>query len=209
MRPLTSDLLLRAYAMGIFPMARSRHDPRLYWIDPDQRGILPLDDFHVPQSLRKTLKKEIFEIRCDTAFAAVMEGCGTSTPDRPDTWINDEIVRLFVELHRLGMAHSVETWRDGRLVGGLYGLSLGGAFFGESMFSRETDASKVALVHLVARLRQGRYLLLDTQFVTDHLARFGALEIQRQDYLHRLNQALPIPAAFLRGPVDWRLACSE
>lgn len=204
MRPLTSELLLRAYAMGIFPMARSRHDSRLYWIDPDQRGILPLAEFHVPRSLRKALKRQDFEIRCDTAFEQVMEGCGTSTPDRPDTWINDEIVRLFVELNRVGMAHSVETWRDGRLVGGLYGLSLGGAFFGESMFSRETDASKVALVHLVARLKHGKYLLLDTQFVTEHLARFGAVEIPRHDYLLRLNQALEVPAVFPRGPVDWQ-----
>ncbi|HSV29123.1 MAG TPA: leucyl/phenylalanyl-tRNA--protein transferase [Candidatus Omnitrophota bacterium] len=206
MRPLTSDLLLRAYAMGIFPMARSRHDPRLYWIDPDQRGILPLSEFHIPKSLKKVLKKAPFEIRCDTAYEEVMQGCGESTRDRPDTWINDEIVRLFVELHHLGMAHSVETWRDGRLVGGLYGLALGGAFFGESMFSRETDASKVALVHLVARLKKGGFQLLDTQFVTEHLARFGALEIQRHDYLKRLNRAIELPALFERGPVDWELA---
>lgn len=206
MRPLTSDLLLRAYAMGIFPMARSRHDPRLYWIDPDQRGILPLAAFHVPRSLRKALKKGVFEIRCDTAFEDVMQGCGEPTSDRPDTWINDEIVRLFVELHKLGMAHSVETWRDGRLVGGLYGLALGAAFFGESMFSRQTDASKVALVHLVARLKKGGYQLLDTQFVTEHLARFGAVEIPRHDYLKKLNRAVEVPAAFHRGPLDWELA---
>lgn len=206
MRPLTSDLLLRAYAMGIFPMARSRHDPRLYWIDPDQRGILPLDAFHVPRSLRKVLRREVFEIRCDTAFEAVMEGCSEATQDRPDTWINDEIVALFVELHHLGMAHSVETCLDGELVGGLYGLSLGGAFFGESMFSRVTDASKIAMVHLVARLKTAGYTLLDTQFVTEHLARFGAIEIARADYLRRLNQATEIPAVFPRGEVPWERA---
>ncbi|MDA8231684.1 MAG: leucyl/phenylalanyl-tRNA--protein transferase [Magnetospirillum sp.] len=203
MRPLTSDLLLRAYAMGIFPMARSRHDPRLYWIDPDQRGILPLDEFHVPRSLRKTLKRDTFEVRCDTAFEEVMHGCAEPTADRPDTWINDEIVRLFVELHRLGLAHSVETWAGGRLVGGLYGLGLGAAFFGESMFSRATDASKAALVHLVARLIRGGYQLLDTQFVTEHLTRFGAVEIPREDYLCRLTRALDTPAVFYRGEVDW------
>jgi leucyl/phenylalanyl-tRNA---protein transferase len=205
-RPLTSDLLLRAYAMGIFPMARSRHDPRLYWIDPDQRGVLPLDTFHVPKSLTKVLKRGDFEVRVDTAFEAVMEGCAEATGDRPDTWINDEIVRLFVELHRLGMAHSVETWVDGRLVGGLYGLALGAAFFGESMFSRVTDASKVALVHLVARLKTAGYLLLDTQFVTEHLSRFGAVEIPRQEYLKLLNRAVEHPMPFPRGEVDWRRA---
>jgi len=209
MRPLTSDLLLRAYAMGIFPMARSRSDSRLYWIDPDQRGILPLGDFHVPRSLRKTLKRGIFEMRVDSAFEAVMEGCAQSTSGRQDTWINDEIVRLFVELHHLGMAHSVETWRDGRLVGGLYGLSLGAAFFGESMFSRETDASKVALVDLVARLKRAGYMLLDTQFVTEHLARFGATEIPRHQYLKLLSSAVELPAVFPRGPVNWTEALCE
>lgn len=203
MRPLTSDLLLRAYAMGIFPMARSREDPRLYWIDPDLRGILPLETFHVPRSLRKTLRRGLFEIRLDSAFEAVMQGCAETGAARPDTWINEEIVRLFVELHRLGLAHSVETWLDGQLVGGLYGLGLGAAFFGESMFSRATDASKVALVHLVARLKRGGFQLLDTQFVTDHLARFGATEIPRHDYLRRLAQALDLPVAFYRGPVAW------
>jgi leucyl/phenylalanyl-tRNA---protein transferase len=188
-------------------MARSRHDPRLYWIDPDQRGVLPLDAFHVPKSLRKVLRKGIFQVRCDTAFEAVMRGCAESGPSRPDTWINEEIVRLFAELFKLGIAHSVETWREGKLMGGLYGLSLGAAFFGESMFSRETDASKVALVHLVARLRHGGYQLLDTQFVTDHLQRFGALEIPRQDYLARLSQAVDLPAAFARElEVPWELA---
>lgn len=209
MRPLTSDLLLRAYAMGIFPMARSRADQRLYWIDPDQRGILPLDAFHLPRSLRKTLRRGVFDIRVDTAFEQVMQNCAEATGDRPDTWINEEIVRLFVELHHLGMAHSVETWRDGRLVGGLYGLSLGSAFFGESMFSRETDASKVALVDLVARLKRAGYRLLDTQFVTDHLSRFGAQEIPRHQYLKLLAAAVDVPSAFPRGPVHWEEALTE
>lgn len=209
MRPLTSDLLLRAYAMGIFPMARSRGDQRLYWIDPDQRGILPLEDFHIPRSLRKTLKRGLFELRVDNAFEAVMAGCAEATTGRPDTWINQEIIRLFVELHHLGIAHSVETWRDGKLVGGLYGLSLGSAFFGESMFSRETDASKVALVDLVARLKRGGYILLDTQFVTEHLSRFGATEIPRHQYLKLLGSAVDMPAAFPRAPVDWACALVE
>lgn len=209
MRPLTSDLLLRAYAMGIFPMARSRADSRLYWIDPDQRGILPLDSFHIPRSLKKTLNRGSFELRVDTAFEAVMQGCAQPTDGRPDTWINEEIVRLFVELHHLGMAHSVETWRGDALVGGLYGLSLGAAFFGESMFSRDTDASKVALVDLVARLKRGGYQLLDTQFVTEHLSRFGALEIPRHHYLKLLGNAVELPAAFPRGPMNWRDALVE
>ncbi|TAN78141.1 MAG: leucyl/phenylalanyl-tRNA--protein transferase [Magnetospirillum sp.] len=209
MGPLTSDLLLRAYAMGVFPMARSRDDPRLYWIDPERRGILPLETFHVSKRLRKTLRRGGFKVRCDTAFEAVMRACGEATDDRPDSWINEEIVRLFVELSRLGLAHSVETWRDGRLVGGLYGLGLGAAFFGESMFSRETDASKVALVHLVARLKLGGFHLLDTQFVTAHLQQFGAIEIPRSDYQERLSAAIDQPAWFDRGPgVDWEAALS-
>ncbi len=206
MRPLTSDLLLRAYAMGIFPMARSRDDPRLYWIDPEQRGILPLEAFHVPRSLVKTLRRAPFEIRLDTAFEAVMRGCAEPGPARPDSWINDEIIALFVDLSRLGIAHSVEAWQDGALVGGLYGLGLGAAFFGESMFSRVADASKVALVHLVARLKVSGYQLLDTQFVTAHLARFGAVEIPRADYLRRLARALDVPAMLDRGEVAWQEA---
>lgn len=207
MRPLTSDLLLRAYASGIFPMARSRDENRLYWIDPERRGILPLDAFHIPRSLRKTLRNEAFEIRCDTAFEAVMRACGEATADRPDTWINDQIVRLFVELFELGLAHSVEVWQDGELAGGLYGLALGGAFFGESMFSRRTDASKVALVHLVARLRHGGFRLLDTQFVTDHLKQFGTREIPRAEYQERLADALDERAWFNRDSViPWELA---
>jgi leucyl/phenylalanyl-tRNA--protein transferase len=207
MRPLTSDMLLRAYASGIFPMARNRDESRLYWIDPEQRGILPLDAFHVPKTLRKTLRSGRFEIRCDTAFEAVIRACGEATADRPETWINDQIIGLFVELFHLGLAHSVEAWQDGELVGGLYGLSLGGAFFGESMFSRRTDASKVVLVHLVARLRQGGFRLLDTQFVTDHLKQFGAQEIPRAEYHRRLGDALDEPARFEpNGQIPWELA---
>ncbi|ARJ65752.1 leucyl/phenylalanyl-tRNA--protein transferase [Magnetospirillum sp. ME-1] len=207
MRPLTSDLLLRAYASGIFPMARSRDENRLYWIDPEQRGILPLDAFHIPRSLRRTLRSGRFEFCCDTAFETVVRACGEPTPDRPETWINEEIVRLFVELFGLGLAHSVEVRLDGELVGGLYGLALGGAFFGESMFSRRTDASKAALVHLVARLRHGGFRLLDTQFVTDHLKQFGAVEIPRADYQKRLAEALDEPARFDRDAmVPWELA---
>lgn len=193
---LTPEVLLRAYSCGVFPMARSRQDPRLYWIDPQERGILPLDAFHVPRSLLKTLRRESFDVRCNTAFGRVMEGCAESTGDRPDTWINDEIVTLFTQLHDLGLAHSVESWQDGKLVGGLYGLALGGAFFGESMFSRATDASKVALCHLVARLRAGGFTLLDTQFVTDHLRRFGAVEIPKAEYLEQLAGAINRPAHF-------------
>lgn len=193
---LTPEILLRAYSCGVFPMARSRRDSRLYWIDPQERGVLPLEDFHVPRSLRKTLRKGVFEVRCDTAFKAVLEGCAESTPERPETWINEEITSLFIQLHAMGLAHSVETWRDGKLAGGLYGLALGGAFFGESMFSRATDASKVALCHLIARLRKGGFTLLDTQFVTDHLRRFGAREIPKAEYLERLARALARPADF-------------
>jgi len=196
MRPLTASQLMRAYAIGVFPMARHRDDPKLVWIDPEERGILPLDEFHIPRSLRKTVRKGPFTVRCDTAFERVMRLCAEPAEDRPETWINDEILRLFIELHRMGVTHSVETWLGDELVGGLYGLSLGGAFFGESMFSRVTDASKVALVHLVARLRLGGYSLLDTQFVTDHLTRFGAREIPREEYHARLAEALQQQGVF-------------
>ncbi|MBF0562345.1 MAG: leucyl/phenylalanyl-tRNA--protein transferase [Alphaproteobacteria bacterium] len=196
---ITPELVLRAYAAGIFPMAESRDNPQLHWIDPETRGILLLDAFHVSRSLMKVLRREVFKIRCDTAFEAVLRGCAAPTPKRRDTWINSEIHSLFTELFRQGHAHSVETWRDGRLVGGLYGVSIGAAFFGESMFSQESDASKVALCHLVARLRRGGFLLLDTQFTTAHLSRFGAIEISRQEYLERLEQATRQCAVFEAG----------
>ena len=193
---LNAELLLRAYASGIFPMAESADSPDLYWFDPEQRGILPLDGFHVPKRLKRTLRAGVFEMRFDGDFRAVIEACAESTDERPKTWINADIVRLYSELHERGFAHCVETWRAGRMVGGLYGVSLGTAFFGESMFSRETDASKVALVHLVARLKAGGFTLLDTQFVTGHLARFGAVEIPRAEYRRRLAHALAGRGAF-------------
>lgn len=189
-------MLLRAYALGIFPMARHRRDANVFWVSPKRRGILPLDAFRTPRRLRRTVRQQRFEIRCDSAFEAVMRACAARTDERPDTWINDEILQSYTGLFRLGYAHSVEAWRDGRLVGGLYGVSIESAFFGESMFSTETDASKVALVHLVARLRHGGFSLLDVQFVTDHLRQFGAEEIAAAEYLDRLDEALGRPAAF-------------
>ncbi len=198
---LTPELLLRAYAAGIFPMAEAADDPDVFWVDPEQRGILPLDGFHLPRRLARTLRRDIFEVRCDGAFEAVVRGCAEPMPDRPKTWINEEIVRLYAALHRLGFAHSVETWRDGELVGGLYGVALGAAFFGESMYSRVTDASKVALAHLVARLRLGGFRVLDTQFVTEHLQQFGAVEISRAQYHRRLTAALQVKAYLPREPL--------
>ncbi len=196
---LSPDILLRAYAVGLFPMAEGRDDPTLYWIDPEKRGLLPIDRFHVSRRLRRTVRSNRFDIRCDTAFAEVIGRCADATPDRKETWINQEIVDLYVELFRMGRAHSVETWRDNQLVGGLYGVSLGGAFFGESMFSRETDASKVALVHLMARLKKGGFQLLDIQFVTSHLSGFGAMEIHRDGYRDLLAHALDVGATFHRA----------
>lgn len=189
-RGLTPAILLRAYAVGIFPMADTRTDRTVHWLAPEWRGILPLESFHVPGRLRRTLRRRPFEIRCDSDFEAVISACAEPRQNHPDTWINRDIETVFCDLHRLGYAHSVETWQSGQLVGGLYGLALGGAFFGESMFSKVTDASKVALVHLVARLRIGGFTLLDTQFVTDHLRQFGAVEIASVQYLRRLEAAL-------------------
>jgi leucyl/phenylalanyl-tRNA---protein transferase len=193
---LTPEILLAAYAGGVFPMAEASDDPELFWVDPRRRGILPLDAFHVPRRLRRVVRHGGFEIRCDTAFEEVIRGCAEATEKRPNTWINDEIVRLYAALFARGAAHSVEAWLDGNLVGGLYGVSLGAAFFGESMFSRVTDASKVALVHLAARLRLGGYRLLDTQFLTAHLARFGGIEISRARYHRLLGEALGYRASF-------------
>src|SRR5262245_9553452 len=193
---ITPELLLRAYALGVFPMAESRQDKELYWIDPKQRGVLPLDRFHVPHSMRKAARRRRFEIRVDTAFRQVVEGCAESGPRRPDSWINEEILQLYTALHTSGHAHSVEAWRNDRLAGGLYGVAIGAAFFGESMFSRETDASKIALLHLVTRLRCGGFELLDTQFVTKHLARFGVIEIPRQRYQELLQRAISHTANF-------------
>lgn len=197
---ITPQVLLKAYACGIFPMAESAEDNALYWIDPDRRGVLPFEDFHVPRRLWRVIRSQRFDIRIDTAFAATLDGCAEPAPGRRSTWINARIRNLYTELHKLGHCHSVECWREGRLVGGLYGVRLGGAFFGESMFSRETDASKVALAWLVGRLRVGGFSLLDTQFVTGHLQRFGAVELSREDYQKRLDAALAIQGDFFRMP---------
>ena len=186
----TQDLL-NCYRRGVFPMADSRHDPRLFLMDPDQRGVLPLNAFHVPTKLRKTLRKNRFRITVDTAFNRVIEACAEPHKGRPSTWINDTILNLYSTLHREGHAHSLECWNDdGALVGGLYGVSVGGAFFGESMFSRSTDASKIALVHLAARLIAGGYILLDAQFHNPHLEQFGLIELAREDFQTALQIAL-------------------
>lgn len=183
---LDPDLLLRAYTIGAFPMSDSRDAAEVYWVQPRRRAILPLDDFHLSKSLRKTLRGGRFEVTRDRAFADVVRACA----DRDDTWINDEIEESYGLLHRLGHAHSVEVWEDGELVGGLYGVSLARAFFGESMFSRRTDASKVALAWLVARMKVGGFSLLDCQFMTDHLRSLGAIEITQERYLQLLSAAL-------------------
>ncbi len=183
-------------------MAESAEDPGLFWVDPEHRGILPLDGLHIPKRLKKTVRSGRFTVTADRDFAGVILGCAERSPKRKSTWINDEIIRLYGSLHAMGQAHSIECWLGGypggELAGGLYGVALGGAFFGESMFSRATDASKVALVHLVARLKRGGFTLLDTQFVTQHLARFGAIEISRRTYRKRLEAALGIKAHFFR-----------
>lgn len=187
---------MRAYAAGVFPMAKSRDDPTIYWIDPQERGVLPLQEFHVPRSLRKTIRRGVFQVRCDTACGQVIAACAESDRGREDTWINAEIARAYTRLNEMGLVHSIEAWHDGALAGGLYGLALGGAFFGESMFTRVTDASKVALVHLVALLRLCGFVLLDTQFVTEHLTRFGAREITARQYHRLLDAALHVEADF-------------
>ena len=192
-----ASLLLRAYASGVFPMAESAESEALFWVDPERRGILPLDGLRVSRRLARSFRAGDVRGRAiDRDFAAVLDACA----DRPETWINPTIRRLYLELHRLGHAHSVEIWQDGRLAGGLYGVALGAAFFGESMFSRARDTSKFALIALVARLNAGGFRLLDTQFVTDHLARLGAIEISRAAYHRRLEAALARPADFRRLP---------
>jgi len=197
---ITPQVLLKAYALGIFPMAESADDPGLYWIEPEQRGILPLDRFHVPRRLARTVASGRFEIRIDHDFAAVIGGCADATTGRPKTWINQRIRRLYGELFTIGACHTVEVWHDGALVGGLYGVSLGAAFFGESMFSRQRDASKVALVHLVERLKAGGYTLLDTQFTTPHLKQFGAIDVDRAHYQRLLDEAIDRDADFQSLP---------
>jgi leucyl/phenylalanyl-tRNA--protein transferase len=196
---LTPEMLLRAYRAGIFPMAETADDPELFWVDPERRGILPLDGFHLPRRLRRVVRQDRFEVRVDSDFVGTLMACAEATEKRSNTWINREIVRLYTELYARDAAHSVECWQEGVLVGGLYGVSIGGAFFGESMFSRVADASKVALVHLVALIRVGGYCLLDLQFVTEHLAQFGAIEVSRAQYRRLLAEALRYRGVFPRG----------
>jgi len=191
--------LLDCYARGVFPMADAREDSRVFLIDPERRGVMPLKGFHVPRRLARTVRAGVYEVRVNTAFHQVVLACAASGPGRTETWINRPIERLYLQLHGLGHAHSVECWADGELVGGLYGVSLKGAFFGESMFSRRRDASKVALVHLVGRLIAGGFQLLDAQFMTEHLSQFGAEEIGRRAYHRRLVQALEVDADFYVG----------
>jgi leucyl/phenylalanyl-tRNA--protein transferase len=202
-QPITPDLLLRAYAAGIFPMAESADDPGLFWLEPKQRGVIPLDSFVVPRRLARTVRSDMFTVTVDQDFDAVIDACAASAEDRPTTWINQRIRVLYGALFHRGHCHTVEV-RDetGALVGGLYGVRLGGAFFGESMFHRARDASKVALVHLVARLKAGGFTLLDTQFVTPHLAQFGAVELPRAAYRRRLEAALVVPARWDALPLD-------
>ena len=203
---ITPQVLLKAYACGIFPMAESAADPTLYWIEPEERGVLPLDQVQIPKRLARTIRQELFEIRVDSDFDGVIAGCAMPRPGRRSTWINKRIAELYRELFEMGYCHTIETWKDGRLVGGLYGVHLGGAFFGESMFSTERDASKIALVYLTARLIYGRFRLLDTQFVTDHLKQFGAIEISRTDFHKRLADALQIHSGFHELPCDFSAA---
>lgn len=189
---ITPEILLRAYAAGIFPMAEGRDDPEIHWVDPRRRGILPLDGFHISRSLRRTLLRSGWRVTADTAFAATVDSCA----DRDETWINDTIFTLYVALHRMGHAHSVEVWDGSELIGGVYGVTLGTAFFGESMFSRRTDASKAALAWCVHRLKAGGFTLFDTQFLTPHLRSLGGIEIPRSDYHRRLAAALQGRAEF-------------
>ena len=198
MLEITPELLLQAYRIGVFPMGERRDDPKLYWLDPRLRAVLPLDGFHLPKRLARTIRQGVFEVTADAAFTDVMRACAEPRPGHPESWINEPILALYGELHRRGHAHSIECRHDGRLVGGLYGVSVGAAFFGESMFSRERDASKVALVHLTARLIKGGFRLLDCQFMTEHLRSFGAVEIPRDNFKLLLAKAIDQPATFQR-----------
>jgi leucyl/phenylalanyl-tRNA--protein transferase len=204
MLEITPELLLQAYRIGVFPMGERRDDPKLYWLDPRLRAVLPLDGFHLPKRLARTVRSGHFEVSADTAFTETMRACAEPRPGHPESWINDPILDLYGELFERGHAHSVECRLNGELVGGLYGVSVGAAFFGESMFSRERDASKVALVHLVARLIKGAFRLLDCQFMTEHLRSFGAIEIPRDDFRALLADAVERTADFQRdlGGVD-------
>ncbi len=203
-RRLDPEMLLRAYSLGVFPMADHRAAPDVFWVEPHARGILPLDRFHLSRSLAKVLRSDRFGITADRDFAGVLDGCAAATAERPETWINPAIIAAYRALFARGNAHSIECWQDGQLVGGLYGVKLGAAFFGESMFSRTTDASKCALAALVARLRIGGFRLLDTQFLTDHLATFGAVEVGRDAYRGLLDAALSARGDF--AAFDWDAA---
>jgi len=207
---ITPEVLLRAYACGIFPMAESADDPTLFWVEPEMRGVIPLDGFRISSRLARTVRSDDFTVTVDTAFKAVIAGCAAPAAGREDTWINKRIRELYGGLHTLGHCHSVEVWQDGDLAGGLYGVNLGRAFFGESMFHRVRDASKVALVHLVARLIAGGFELLDTQYVTEHLKSFGAVEIPRRRYTSLLDKAIKgQPGDFARLPADKPIAGAE
>ena len=203
---ITPEILLKAYAAGVFPMAEDADDPTIYWVEPRERGVLPLDRFHLPRRLARTVRSDHFEIACDRDFDAVIDGCAAPRRDTARTWINARIRALYGALFDLGHCHTVEVYQGGRLVGGLYGVSLGSAFFGESMFHEARDASKVALVHLVARLRHGGYRLADTQFLTDHLGQFGVEEVPRHIYKRRLDEALRHRADWWVWPRD-RMVC--
>ncbi len=200
---ITLNDLLTAYASGIFPMSEDSQDSEIFWVDPKRRGVLPLDGLHIPRRLKRTIRSSDLTIRVDHAFKDCMHACSKSRPGRRSTWINDQIIELYTGLYEVGYAHSVEAWRDDQLVGGLYGVSIGGAFFGESMFSFEQDASKIALVYLVARLVHGGYRLLDVQFVTEHLQKFGVIEISKADYKKRLTEVIVVEADFYSMPLDW------
>jgi len=206
---ITPEVLLRAYACGIFPMAESAEDPTLFWVEPEMRGVIPLDGFRVSSRLGRTVRSGVFTVTVDTAFKAVIAGCAAPQPGREDTWINARIRDLYIGLHEIGHGHSVEVWQNDELVGGLYGVSLGRAFFGESMFHHARDASKVALVHLVARLIAGGFALLDAQYVTEHLRSFGAVEIPRRRYRTLLDKATKGEADFGKLPLDQPMSGTE
>ena len=202
MKDLDADVLLRAYAYGVFPMAESADAQELFWVDPDMRGVLPLDTFHIPRRLKRTIRAAPYRVTVDQCFRDVMLACASPRGDESGTWINETIIDLYCQLHRQDHAHSIEVWQDERLVGGLYGVSLGAVFFGESMFSVARDASKIALTYLVARLKRGGYTLLDTQFVTPHLSQFGAVEIERDAYKLQLAHAIVETGRFTQLSVD-------
>ena len=206
---ITPEVLLRAYAVGIFPMAESADDPTLFWVEPEERGVIPLDGLKVSSRLARTVRSDRFRVTVDRAFGEVIDGCAEAKPGRDNTWINRRIRTLYTGLHVIGHCHSVEVWEGDQLAGGLYGVNLGGAFFGESMFHRARDASKVALVHLVARLIAGGFTLLDTQYVTEHLRSFGALEISRRRYRAQLDLALLHEGNFAALPVDREISGAD